>query len=111
VTGVPSGLPLDLPLEPVADIEAAASRCAAKALHLEGIPMVLVLEDVTGEQQPDPAGEGAAELGAVLAERLADYHRVLFPSEDGDAYWPLHDALVVVSDVHAPAAPEPGATS
>jgi hypothetical protein len=27
---------------------------------------------------------------------------VLFPAADGDDYWAVHDALVAVSDAHAP---------
>lgn len=96
----------DLPLEPVPDVERAASRTVGKSLAVEGIPMVLALEDTTGAAPlPGPAGPGADRLGGVLAERLRTYHAVLFPAADGDAYWPVHDALVVVSDAHGP---EPG---
>jgi hypothetical protein len=94
--------PPGLPLEPVADVELAASRTVGKSLAVEGIPMVLGLEDVTGAAPPGPAGPDADVLGAVLAERLRTYHAVLFPAADGDAYWPVHDALVVVSDAHGP---------
>jgi hypothetical protein len=100
-----------LPLEPVPDVAAAAARCEGKALHMEGIPMVLALEDVTAADQPGPAGAGAADLGAVLAERLARYHRALFPAAEADEYWPVHDALVVVADAHAPARAADAATT
>ncbi len=90
-----------LPLDPVDDVEHVASRSAGRSLAVEGIPMVLALEDVTGGA-PGPAGDGAGELGTELAERLRVYRAVLFPAADGDAYWPLHDALVVVSDAHGP---------
>ena len=96
----------DLPLEPVADVERAASLAARRSLAVEGIPMVLALEDATGDE-PRPAGpagpEGATqEYGAALADRLRTYHAVISPGADGDAYWPVHDALVVVSQAHGP---------
>ena len=91
-----------LPLEPVDDVERAASRAAARSLAVEGIPMVLALEDVTGAPAPGPAGPGADRVGAALGDRLRTYEAVLFPAADGDAYWSLHDALVVVSDAHGP---------
>ena len=97
-----------LPLDPVDDVERAASRTVGKSLAVEGIPMVLALEDVSaahptgGDHALRAAGAGSAELGVVLAQRLRTYHAVLFPAADGDAYWPIHDALVVVSDAHGP---------
>ena len=90
-----------LPLEPVADVEAAASRAAGRSLAVEGIPMVLALEDATGGRTPGPAGITEAHATA-LADLLRTYHSVIFPGMDGDAYWPVHDALAVVSDAHAP---------
>ncbi len=97
----------ELPLDPVDDVERAASRAVARSLAVEGIPMVLVLEDVSApplsnDHALQAAGAGSAELGVVLAQRLRTYHAVLFPAVDGDAYWPIHDALVVVSDAHGP---------
>ncbi len=96
-----------LPLDPVDDVERAASWAVARSLAVEGIPMVLGLEDVStpplgGDHALQAAGPGSAELGVVLAQRLRTYHAVLFPAADGDAYWPIHDALVVVSDAHGP---------
>jgi hypothetical protein len=92
-----------LPMDAVPDVEWAASRAAGKSLAVEGIPMALALEDLAGGE-PGPAGpEGSTqEYGAALAERLRVYHAVLFPAANGDAYWPVHDALVVVSDAHGP---------
>jgi hypothetical protein len=101
-----------LPLDPVDDVERAASRAAGRSLADQGIPMVLALEDVTGpEPAPGatPAGPDAEAIGAALADRLRVYHALLFPAADGDAYWPVHDALVVVSDVHAPRPGQPPA--
>ena len=92
----------DLPLEAVPDVEAAASLAAGRSLAVEGIPMVLALEDVSGAPAPGAAGTGADEVGRALADRLRTYRAVLSPAADGDAYWPLHDALVVVSDAHGP---------
>ena len=91
-----------LPLDPVPDVERAASLAAGRSLAVEGIPMVLALEDVTGEGPPP--GPADAEFGPVLADRLRTYHAVIFPAADGDAYWPVHDALAVVSDAHGPRA-------
>jgi hypothetical protein len=94
-----------LPLDPVDDVERVASRAAGRSLAVEGIPMVLGLEDVTGPSPapaPSPAGTGADEIGAELADRLRVYRAVLFPAADGDDYWAVHDALVAVSDAHAP---------
>ena len=92
-----------LPLDAVSDVERAASRAAGASLAVEGIPMVLAVEDLAGGE-PGPAGpeDVTQEYGAALAERLRIYHAVLFPGADGDAYWPVHDALVVVSDAHGP---------
>jgi hypothetical protein len=92
-----------LPLDAVEDVERAASRAAGASLAVEGIPMVLAVEDLAGGE-PGAAGPDTAtqEYGAALAERLRVYHAVLFPAADGDAYWPVHDALVVVSDAHGP---------
>lgn len=97
----------ELPLEEVADVEAAASRCAGKVLQEHGVPMVLALEDVTSGADadgPGPAGPagGTEAYGRVLADRLAAYRAVLSPAAPGDAYWPVHDALVVVADAHGP---------
>jgi hypothetical protein len=88
-----------LPLDPVPDVELAASLAAGRSLAVEGVPMVLALEDATGDAPSGPAG---AEFGPVLADRLRTYHAVIFPAADGDAYWPVHDALVVVSHAHGP---------
>ena len=91
----------ELPLDAVPDVEAAASLAAGRSLAVEGIPMVLALEDVAGNGPPP--GPVAPDVGAALADRLRTYHAVIFPAADGDAYWPLHDTLVVVSDAHGPA--------
>jgi hypothetical protein len=94
-----------LPLEPVPDPAAVLALCTAKALHLEGIAMVLGLEDVSGEPSaPGPAGPAreTLALGEVLADRTAAYLRALRPDAAEDDYWAVHDALVVVAEAHGP---------
>ena len=100
---MPSDWRAGLPLDAVDDVEREASRAAGASLAVEGIPMVLAVEDLAGGE-PGAAGPETAtqEYGAALGERLRVYHAVLFPAADGDAYWPVHDALVVVSDAHGP---------
>ena len=69
----------DLPLEPVDDVERAASLAAGRSLAVEGIPMVLALEDATGGGPP--AGPAADDVGPALADRLRTYHAVIFPAQ------------------------------
>jgi hypothetical protein len=96
----------------VPDPAAVEARCTAKALHAEGIPMVLALEDLAGGEPPGPAGPGGpdgatARAGAALAGLVREYRAALRPGAADDDYWAVHDVLVVVADAHGPAATTP----
>jgi hypothetical protein len=103
-----------LPLEPVADPVAVERVTAARALHAEGIPMVLALEDVSGpggtptastETPAAPERDAVRAVGGALARRVEEYRALLRPQAAEDDDWAVHDVLVVVAFAHGPVRP------
>jgi hypothetical protein len=106
-----------LPLEPVADPVAVERVTSARALHAEGIPMVLALEDVSGPGGTPTATtattastapsepDAVRAVGGALARRVEEYRPLLRPQATEDDDWAVHDVLVVVAFAHGPVRP------
>jgi hypothetical protein len=96
-----------LPLDPVADPAAVERWALRRALHAEGIPMVLALEDVSGAARPGApeVPDVVRDVGRALAQRVEDYRAVLRPGAGDDDEAAVHDVVVVVAAAHGPVRP------
>ncbi|GAB3678202.1 hypothetical protein [Angustibacter aerolatus] len=89
----------DLPLAELPDPRAVEERANARALHAEGIPMVLAVEDL----RPGAAAPTSRDaLGEVLADRLETYRAALRPDAADDDELAVHDVVVVLANAHGP---------
>ena len=113
-------LPDDLARDPAPDVLAALKACRGAALEREGIAMYVALVDARpGARPAAPAREdaGAARLAGLLDHYHGALDRAGFPRpahEPPDEPDPtgggreLIDVLVVLSEHHLHARPEPG---
>jgi hypothetical protein len=71
--------------QPVDDVAAAYRSLLARDLSLEGIPMVIVLEDLAGDAAPE-GSEPERRTGAAYAALVEAYHaQLVAEAPEGDA--------------------------
>lgn len=106
----------ELLAHPAADVPAVAAECKARILEREGIAMFVALHDARPGRELEVRDPLGAAEGARLAELFDHYERGLAaaPPEEVEPHgWlppeaaALIDVLVVLSDQHLRARPEP----
>ena len=98
---------------PAGDVPAVAAECKARILEREGIAMFVALHDARPGRELEVRDPLGAAEGARLAELFDHYERGLAAAPpEGSGWLPpeaaaLIDVLVVLSDQHLRARPEP----
>jgi hypothetical protein len=98
---------------PAADVPAVAAECKARILEREGIAMFVALHDARPGRDLEVRDPLGAVEGARLGELFDHYERGLAAAPpEGSGWLPpeaaaLIDVLVVLSDQHLRARPEP----